>query len=358
VRAFAVAVVALTVWAVPATAATPKRVNLPQLARSLVKEGAPGAIVYVRTPTAARAGAAGFADLTAHTTMRASYRYRIASVSKAYVSVVVLQLEAEGKLDIDDSVEKFLPGLVPGGGAITLRELMNHTSGLYNYTDDPAFFQAVLSNPARMWLPGELLAIAFGHPALFAPESNWSYSNTNYILLGLVAEAVTARPLGQLLQERIFGPLSLTSSSFPSTIAVDGTFVHGYVKLLPNSPVVDVTHALHPSWSWAAGGIVSNAADVTTFYRALLTGRLLPAAQLTEMKTVSSVTSAYGLGISQTYTACGRAWGHDGDFTAWRNVVMATANGKREAVVMVNVDSTYVGWTRLATVAERALCRG
>jgi D-alanyl-D-alanine carboxypeptidase len=351
-------VLALVVPAASATAAAPKRVNLPQLARSLVKAGAPGAIVYVRTPTATRAGAAGFADVSAHRTMRASDRYRIASVSKAFVSVVILQLEAEGKLDIDDAVEKYLPGLVPNGGAITLRELLNHTSGLFNYTDDEPFIQAVLANPTRVWNPLDLTTVAFGHNPYFRPGANWYYSNTNYILLGLVAEKIGGKPLGTLLQERIFGPLQLTATSFPAGIQTDDTFVHGYVKLVPGAPLLDLTQALDPSWAWAAGAIVSNANDVTAFYRALLTGKILASTQLKEMKTIEPIAGTYGLGISMTEALCSRVWGHEGDFPGWRNIALATANGKREVVVMVNVDETYVRWERLLSVAKTALCRG
>jgi D-alanyl-D-alanine carboxypeptidase len=328
------------------------------MARDLVRAGAPGAIVYVRTPTAARAGTAGYADRTAHVSMRAADRYRIASLTKAFVSVVVLQLEAEGKLDIDDPVEKYLRGLVPNGGGITLRELLNHTSGLFDYTEDQAFFNAVLSNPSRVWAPRELLAYAFSHPPHFGPGANWTYSNTNYIVLGLVAEAVIAKPLAQSLQERIFTPLALGSTSFPLTIDLDATFVHGYAQLLPGAAATDVTPVLSPSWAWAAGGIVSNARDVTTFYRALLTGKLLRAAQLKEMEQPAPVAGTYGLGISTEVVNCGRVYGHDGDFTAWRNEVLATANGRRQAVVMVNVDTSHLPWTRIDAVVRTALCRG
>jgi D-alanyl-D-alanine carboxypeptidase len=357
VRVLAV-VAALAVAVAPAAAASSvKRANLPQLARSLVRVGAPGAIVYVRTPTGVRAGTAGFADVADHIAMRASDRYRIASLTKTFVAVVILQLEAEGRLDIDDPVDKWLPGLVPNGTAITLRELLNHTSGLFGYTEDPAFTAALLAAPLRTWTPPELLAYAFAHPPLFAPGTNWHYSNTNYIVLGLVAEAVAHKPLGEQLQERIFTPLGLTSTSFPITIEIDATFVHGYVSF-NGSPLIDVTAALSPSYAWAAGAIVSNVRDVTTFYRALLTGKLLPAAQLKEMEVPATNAGTYGLGIDSTYTQCGRAFWHRGDFTAWRNEVIATANGKREAIVMVNVDPTFVSWNRIDRDVKLALCRG
>jgi D-alanyl-D-alanine carboxypeptidase len=235
---------------------------------------------------------------------------------------------------------------------VTLRELMNHTSGLFNYTDaiDPASF-------ARAWSPSELLALPFVHPANFAPGTNWSYSNTNYVLLGLVVEAVTGDALGHALQERIFTPLGLSSTSLPPTIELAPDFVHGYVKL-PSTPLVDATAALNPSWGWAAGGMVSNARDVTTFYRALLRGKLLPPTQLDEMETPSAIAGNDGLGIVSSFPSCGHAFGHNGDFLAWRTIVYSTANGKRQAVVMVNVNDAYVDWDRLDALAQKALCRG
>jgi D-alanyl-D-alanine carboxypeptidase len=356
-RFFAAVVVALTVCVTAATAAPPKRENLASLARTLVRSGAPGAIVYVRTPTATRSGAAGFADLGAHVSMRAADHFRIASVSKAFVSAVVLQLEAEGKLDIDDSVEKWLPGAVPNGSAITLRELMNHTSGLFDYTADPDFGNAVLTNPSRSWAPRELLSYGVAHAPLFAPGQNWQYSNTNYVVLGLVAEAVAGKPLGQSLRERIFTPLGLSSTTFPLEIALDPAFVHGYVTL-GGSSLIDAAPLLNPTYAWAAGAIVSNARDVTAFYRALFTGKVLPARQFAEMKAAAQFSGTYGLGIEFEFTKCGRAYGHNGSLPGWRNEVLTTANGKRQAIVMVNIDESRVAWARISAFVERALCRG
>jgi D-alanyl-D-alanine carboxypeptidase len=350
--------VVLTLGVGTAPAAKAKRLNLGQVARTLVKDGAPGAIVYVRTPTGARAGVAGYADKNAHVSMRAADRYRIASLTKAFTSALVLQLESEGKLDIDDPVEKYLPHVVPNGSAITLRELLNHTSGLYEYTDEPAFSQAVFDNPERTWAPLELTALAFAHPPYFAPGSDYHYSNTNYILLGLVVEEVDGKPLAQSLQQRIIGPLGLTSTSLPTTIELGPDFVHGYLTL-DGSPLVDLAPLLSPSIGWSAGGIVSNARDVTTFYRGLLTGKLLPAAQLAEMETPSQTSGTYGLGIDNINQGCGPGFGHLGDFSnAWRTEVLATKNGKRQAVVMVNVDDSHVDWSRIESAAARALCRG
>jgi D-alanyl-D-alanine carboxypeptidase len=245
-------------------------------------------------------------DGGAHVSMRAADRYRIASGTKAFVSVVILQLEAEGKLDVDDAVEKYLPHVVPNGSSITLRELMSHTSGLFNYTGNVAFVNNPFTNFARARTPQQLLAVAFAHPATFPPGTNWSYSNTNYIVLGLVVEAVTGESLAQVLQQRIFTPLGLTSTSFPLAISLAPDFVHGYIKVT-GSPLLDISPALDPTWGWAAGAIVSNARDVTAFYRGLLTGKLLPPAQLDELESPASTSGTYALGIANAFAACGRA---------------------------------------------------
>jgi D-alanyl-D-alanine carboxypeptidase len=358
-----VAVIAAVLVAVAATtapAATPTRqAKLRQLAQSLVRGGAPGAIVFVRAPSTTRSAVSGFSSLEPRVPMRASDRFRVASITKTFVATIVLQLEAEGKLDIDDPVERWLPGRVPNGPSITLRELLNHTSGIFNYTDDQAFIGGLIANPSRARSPGELLSVAFSHAALFAPGTNWSYSNTNFILLGLVIEAVTGTPIEQELQQRIFGPLALGATSFPSGLSVDGPFVHGYLgDPAGGSSLLDITPLLSPTWAWAAGAIVSTAANVTTFYAALLRGRLLPAAQLAEMKAPSPVVGTYGLGLTLTSTRCGRAVGHEGDFFGYRSIALATPNGRREAVVMVNVDESRVNWSRLEAGAGIALCSG
>jgi D-alanyl-D-alanine carboxypeptidase len=357
-RAAAAAALAALTLVAPAHGAAPKRANLGQIARTLVKDGAPGALVYVRTPTAARAGVAGYADRAAHVSMRAADRFRIASLTKAFTAALVLQLEGEGKLDIDDAVEKYLPGLVPNGSAITLHELLNHTSGLFDYSDVAAFSQAVFDNPERTWAPLELAALAFSNAPYFAPGSNYHYSNTNYILLGLVVEKVDGKPLAQSLQQRIIGPLGLSATSLPTTIQLGVDFVHGYLSL-DGSPLFDLAPLISPSIGWSAGGIVSNARDVTTFYRSLLTGKVLPPAQLAEMETPSQTSGTYGLGIDSSSVSCGRAFGHLGDFSnAWRTEVLATKNGKRQAVVTVNVDDAHVDWASIERFADRALCRG
>jgi D-alanyl-D-alanine carboxypeptidase len=310
----------------------------------------------VRTPKGVHSAAAGVAQLQPRVPMRVAGHYRIASLTKTFVAAVVLQLAAEGKLGLDDSIDHWLPGVVPNGTQITLRELLSHTSGLFNYTDDLTWQNAELANPGRVWSPGDLLAFSFSHGALFAPGTNYHYSNTGYVLLGLVVEKVSAVPIGDALRTRIFEPLGLRETSFPMGIEMPEPIVHGYVSFL-GAGLVDITASMHPSWLYAAGQIVSTAADVTTFFSALMKGRVVPAPLLAQMKRGSDSSGIYGLGLMLTFAPCGRAFGHDGDSVGWRNAVRSNASGNRVAVVIVNLDRA-VSFAKLESVTGTALCSG
>jgi len=358
VRCAAAALVALTLVASPATAASGTTPAV--AARGLVAAGAPGAIVVSRTPAGLRTAAAGAARLRPRQPMRVADRFRIASVTKSFVAAAVLQLVGEGRLGLEDTVGKRFPGLVPNGWSITIRELLNHSSGLFDYDEDAAWIKARFASPGRVWTPRELVRIATRHKPHFPPGSSWRYSNTNYVVLGLVVERVTGRPLGDVLRARLFAPLRLDATSYPLRTALTGAYAHGYLVAsppLPQTPgtLVDTSSALSPS-AWGAGQIVSNARDVTAFFAALLGGRVIRPALLREMKTPVNGFD-YGLGIYSRPTRCGTAWGHNGDIPGWRNVVFATVDGRRVVQVMVNVDAK-VDWQRIDDAAEKVFCSG
>jgi D-alanyl-D-alanine carboxypeptidase len=334
---------------------------LQRLVRQLVRDGAPGALMVVRTRSGISRAQSGLARRYPRVPMAARDRFRVASITKSFVATVVLQLVAEGKMGLDDPVDRWLPGLVPNGRAITIRKLLGHTSGLYDYGDDPAFSRAVIAHPARPWPPRKLVALAASHPRLFPPGSDWSYSNTNYILLGLVVEAVTGTTVGEQLEQRVFAPLALTSTTFPTTPKIDGVHAHGYIGFatLPRlRSLLDVTSVVTPSTGWSAGAVVSNGDDVTALYAALLGGRLLPANLLRAMETPVTRSAPYGLGLFVVDTRCGRAYGHVGIAAGYRTVVYGRPGGTRVAAVMVNVDNTYVAQSELDSSAETALCSG
>jgi D-alanyl-D-alanine carboxypeptidase len=314
--------------------AAKKPVELQRIARSLVAAGAPGAIVYVRTPNGVRSATAGFARLQPRVPMRVAVHYRIASVTKTLVATVVLQLAGAGKVSLDDPVERWLAGLVPNGAAITLRMLLNHTSGLYDIADDPTLRAEFAANPTRQWTPREVLRFALSHPPLFPPGSSYAYSNTGYVLLGLVIEAATGKPLDEVLRERLVQPLRLRATSFPSGTGLPEPAAHGYE--LRDGRFVELTY--NPSIAWGTGHIVSSVADLSTFFAGLMKSRLFPAALLKQMKAGPAPKTGWiaGLGLLTTRTPCGVAYGHGGDIPGWHDEVLATANGRRVAVVMVN----------------------
>jgi D-alanyl-D-alanine carboxypeptidase len=318
----------------PIGVAAKKPVKLQRIARSLVAAGAPGAIVYVRTPNGVRSATAGFARLQPRVPMRVAVHYRIASVTKTLVATVVLQLAGQGKVSLDDPVERWLPGLVPNGAAITLRMLLKHTSGLYDIADDPTLRAEFAENPTRQWTPREVLRFALSHPPLFPPGSSYAYSNTGYVLLGLVIEAATGKPLDQVLRERLGQPLRLRATSFPSGTGLPEPAAHGYE--LRDGRFVELTY--NPSIAWATGHIVSSVADLSTFFAALMKSRLFPPALLKQMKAGPAPKTGWiaGLGLLTTRTPCGVAYGHGGDIPGWHDEVLATADGRRVAVVMVN----------------------
>jgi D-alanyl-D-alanine carboxypeptidase len=339
---------------------------LEQVARELVREGAPGALVVVRTRSGIRGAASGFASLRPPIAMTTTDRFQVGSVTKTFVATAVLQLVTEGKLRLDDPVERWLRGLVPDGRAITIRELLDHTSGLFDYVDDKPFVRALIAHPARFRPPRRLVAVAVSHPPLFPPGQGWWYSNTNYILLGLIAEAAGGTTIQRQLEQRLFRPLHLRETSLPSKPGIEGRLAHGYIgsASVPRlRRLFDATSAESPSVPWTAGGIVSTGEDVTRFYAALLEGRLLPTRLLAAMKRpvpgshyLGATSPSYGLGLAEVTTSCGRVYGHEGIGTGYRTIAYARPNGSRVALVMINVDETRVPQSDLELAADTAYC--
>ncbi|MGV9266885.1 serine hydrolase domain-containing protein [Kitasatospora sp. NPDC003701] len=313
-----------------------------------VADGFPGVVAYARRGERESRLAAGVADTATGERARPDHRFRIASNTKSFVSTVLLQLEGEGRLSLDDSVEKWLPGVVQGdgndGSAVTVRQLLNHTSGIYDPTNEPEFFAPYLERHdwAYVYTPREVIARAVRHRPLFAPGTGWNYSNTNYLLAGLVIEAATHRSAPSEIQRRILTPLGLKDTSFPVTDpAVHGPHLHGY-----DLTGRDVTR-FSPSYDWTAGAMISTVDDLARFHRALFTGELLRPAQQRELLTTVQFPDepAYGLGVQREDVSCGSGpdagristWSTDGAGPGYTSVSLTTADGERQLVLAVNV---------------------
>lgn len=303
----------------------------------------PGMVVAVhREGQAAEIVATGRANLNNGRRMTGSDRFRVGSITKPMVATVILQLADENRLALDDAVSRFLPGILPDADRLTIRQLLNHTSGLGDYLDDPAFGDAVFDNPSRVWTPQELIAIADRLPRRFAPGAPgaWEYSNSNYILLGLIAEAVGNAPIGTLLRTRVFEPLGMTSSYYSTETSLLAPFAEGYVDL-PGLPDFAVGTLVSPTTAGAAGAVVSTASDLLRFVEALATGALVsPAAQSARLTIVPASRArlpgttfdfAYGLGV-----LVGDGWiGHNGAVPGYEAEAYAKA-GVGSMVLLIN----------------------
>ena len=298
--------------------------------------GAPGVLVAVREDGKVRSEARGFADRNRSIPMRADQRFRVGSITKTFVAALVLLLVEDRTLRLDDTVERWLPGLVPGGRAITVRDLLSHTAGLFDYVED----DRVLRDHDRRWTPRELISIAVAHaPERSRPGAGFAYSSTNYVVLGLIVEEASGEPLGRQLRERLFGPLGLRRTSFV-TGEIRGLHVHGHRppshQGVVTGPPVD-TSAEPAWWTWAAGAVVSTAGDVQHFFAALLRGRVVSPPLLREMETlVPAGRLQYGLGIATFPTPCGPAWGHTGNVQGTIAVAWNTKDASRQLVLVVN----------------------
>lgn len=255
-------------------------------------------------------------------------RFRVGSITKTFVSTVVLQLVGEGEVDLDAPVQRYLPGLLPDGDKITVRHLLQHTSGLYNYTAalplDPAGFEAIRY---KTWTPAELVALSTAKPLDFAPGTGWNYSNTNYVVAGMLVEKVTGRPYDVAVTQRVLRPLGLRGTSVPGTrAAIPGPHAHGYVRV--DGQVVDISE-INPSVAYAAGEMISTTDDLDRFVDALLDGRLLGPAEQAELTSAQPSTEGYGLGFEATELPCGvTVWGHGGGIPGYSSLMLSSPDTK------------------------------
>jgi D-alanyl-D-alanine carboxypeptidase len=317
------------------------------LEKSFQESGAPGVVAAVQTPENTWVGTLGVADLSSEEPMTPDVHHRIGSVTKAFTISLLLQAAAEGILSLDDTIDQYIDG-IPNGDKITLRQMANMTSGIASYTENQQWQNEFFSDHERVWKPEELVQVGIADSPLFDPGTQWHYSNTNTVLLGLVLEQVTGEPIDQLYRERIIEPLGLKGTSFPGADpSLPDPHAQGYTLQGQSSGAdpVDATN-WNPSPDWTAGEMISTVEDLLTYGRALGTGEgLLPSEQQTERldSFVSDVPPlnqpplegylAYGLGLGNDH-----GWiGHNGQTPGYTTYLFY--NPDLDAVLVVEVNS-------------------
>lgn len=330
---------------------------------SAMANGAPGAMARFTGPDGVRSRAVGVRDRVSGAAMDVQARFRIGSVSKTFSTVVLLQLVEEGKLALDAPVNEYLPGLLPDD-RITVRHLLTHRSGLADYTD--AMFNSTVPGfeavRNRVFSYQELVDLSLKLPRTTEPGVAYKYSNANFVVVGMLIEKATGRPVAESYERRIFKPLNLRKTSYvhPDT-RIKGLHVHGYLH--PDeagAPLVDSTEQT-VSWAQSAGAVISSPADLNTFTTALMRGRLLSPAMLEAMTTVTPTdttnTRFYGLGLRRYDLSCGtQVFGHTGTVQGFYTYAFATRDGRRSLSAVANTSNHGAANTALGGTLEAAFC--
>ncbi|MDM5428443.1 serine hydrolase domain-containing protein [Bacillus mycoides] len=319
------------------------RNSVKQAVRDTLQLGFPGILAKTSEGGKTWSYAAGVANLSSKKPMKTDFRFRIGSVTKTFTATVVLQLAEENRLNLDDSIEKWLPGVIQGNGyddkQITIRQLLNHTSGIAEYTRSKSFN---LMDTKKSYRAEELVKMGISMPPNFAPGKSWSYSNTGYVLLGILIETVTGNSYAEEIENRIIEPLELSNTFLPGNSSViPGTkHARGYIQLDGASEPKDVTY-YNPSMGSSAGDMISTADDLNKFFSYLLGGKLLKEQQLKQMLTTVPTGEAalgrYGLGIYETKLPNGVSiWGHGGSIPGFVTFAGGTLGGKYTLAVNLN----------------------
>lgn len=318
----------------------------------LVELGFPAALASLTQPDGEHDDlVAGVGDLDTGAPVPVDGEVRAGSNTKTFTAVVVLQLVQEGLVELDAPIDRYLPGLVHGEGidpaAITVRRLLQHTSGLPDYTSGIATEIEAIQHSYLP--PRDLLDLALARPADFAPGAKWAYSNTNYLLLGMLIERITERPLFEEVTRRIIEPLGLGHSYFPAVgeQGIRGAHPTGYHRGA-DGELFDVTE-LDPSWGWAAGQVVASPSDLNEFFRAVLDGRLLGDRMRAEMQSTVPADeglwpgSEYGLGLQSYPLSCGGViWGHGGDIHGFETRNGVAADGTAFTVAVTSLPWGFI----------------
>ncbi|GAA4477076.1 serine hydrolase domain-containing protein [Rhodococcus olei] len=338
----------------------------------------PGAVALLRTPTGTVTATYGTTERGGGAPVTVGDHVRVGSNTKTWTSTVILQQAQEGKIALTDPVSKYRPD-VPNGANITVEQLLNMRSGLFNYTETPELNSAMDTDPGRVWTPDQLLALAYPHPPYFPPGQGYHYSNTNYVLLGLIAEQLDAKPLPQIYRDRLFGPVGLTSTMFPDLAdsGLPAPNSHGYFygtnMLTIDNPALpadmqaaarngtlapaDVTFD-NPSWAWAAGSGISTADDLATWVEALTDGKVLSADMQQKRMASPEPTdpnnpsaAGYGWGIAKF----GPMYGHTGELPGYNSFMGSDPVNHVTLVVWANLAPGVDGRDPASTIAKNLI---
>ncbi|WP_406124519.1 serine hydrolase domain-containing protein [Streptomyces sp. NBC_00989] len=308
--------------------------------------------------------------------------FRVASTTKTFVATVVLQLVAEKRLSLDDTVERWLPSVVSGNGndgsRITVRDLLRQTSGLYDYVDDPEIQDALINhfdeNRYDATPTADLVAVAMKHRPVFVPQpggpTRWAYSNTNYLLAGMIAEKAGGASWRDLVEHRVIAKLGLRNTTIPGLDPfLPDPHVNAYLTTADGKRLDVTDHSLQHT---ADSGVVSTSADLNTFFRALVGGRLLPAEEWREMRRTVERTDdpedvaempegTYGLGLREIPLSCGGYYyTHEGDGAGTNTRPAVTADGRRAVTVSITTTTAPPDLTALnhatGVLIDHALC--
>jgi CubicO group peptidase (beta-lactamase class C family) len=330
-----------------------------------------GLLAEVETPNGVVRARAGVAELGGADPVPWDAEFRAASTTKTFAAVVVLQLVGEGKLSLDDSIERWLPGVVAANGndgtKITIRQLLQHTSGLFDYVMDPELqkaFQQDFGLACHDVTPvEELVGYALKHAPLFEPGTRWGYSNTNYLLLEMAIQKVTGRTWADEVRDRIIGTLGLSHTYLMGLDpSLPGPHARSYI-VIPNIPPIDATECsmMHT----ADSAVISTTGDLNTFFKALVLGKLLRPEELAQMQTTVEApddqfpNGRYGLGLQWSPLSCGGGyWHHAGDSpTGFHTRTGVTADGRRSIVISMSSTVDFLATNAAtATLTDHALC--
>ncbi|WP_185844917.1 serine hydrolase [Nonomuraea sp. WAC 01424] len=326
----------------------------PDLDKIVATKGATAAVARVTDGGRTWTGSAGVRDIERGGRPSPNGYFRIGSVTKTFVATVVLQLVDEGKLKLDDPIDRHLPGLVPDGGQVTVRRLLNHTSHLYDYMSEPGYSTNRWRGEARFrsYQPRELLKVAFAKK--LPDDGAWHYSNTNYVVLGLLVEKLTGHTYGAEVRSRILRPLGLRHTVVPGDRAgLPSPHAKGY-EAMPE--LVDATR-MNPSLDWAAGEMISTAGDLERFMSALLGGRLTSAESLKAMRTTVETGAGfgYGLGLQAYALPCGTVWGHSGELIGYLTFAFRSDSGK-SLTLSLNPSTRNPSTQEIMGIAVKVFC--